>query len=219
MKKLLIAAAVLMLAHQADASILFTTGDMTETSAPVSFLEEGVTESSTEILVLDEGTTILPGEIFVNAVGSGLHSGSAGAPVAIAAGTLVHTYFVHFDPAGGVVTLTGEVFFDPGETILGIQTHTPWLDGADAAVGHPMATYPAVFIEFRAFETLPGTDTVFISGGLSSASFTLFAELGIDQARIVTTAVPEPSTFALLMLGLAAFGIGRRAGKSHNLLQ
>ncbi len=184
-----------------------TTGAVTETSSPISFLS-GATESSTEILILDEGTTVLPSDIFINAIGVGLHSGSAGAPVAIASGTLVHTYILHFDPAGGVVTLAGDVFFDPGETILGIQTHTPYLDGSDAVVGDLMAIYPTGLLEFRAFETLPGTDTVFIAPGLGSASFTLFAELGIDQARIVTTSVPEPSTFALLLSGLAAFGVG-----------
>ncbi|MBW2416115.1 MAG: hypothetical protein JRG76_16580 [Deltaproteobacteria bacterium] len=184
-----------------------TTGAVTEISAPVSFLA-GDTESSTEIVILDEGTTLLPIEIFVNAIGVGLHSGSSGAPVAIASGTLVHTYLVHFDPAGGVVTLSGDVFFDPGETILGIQTHTPWLDGSDAVVGEATATYPTGLLEFRAFETLPGTDTVFIAPGLGSASFTLFAELGIDEARIVTTSVPAPSSLALLLLGLAAFGVG-----------
>ena len=53
----------------------------------------------------------------------------------------------------------------------------------------------------RASATLPGTDAVVISSafGLDSASFTLYAELGIDQARIVT--VPEPATLSLLALG------------------
>lgn len=191
--------------NQASASIISTTGAMTETFAPISFIE-GDTESATEILILDEGISFLLVDIFVNAVGAGLHSGSSGAPVAIPSGSLVQTYLVHFDPVSGVTTLSGGVFFEPGETIIGIQTHTPWLDGSDAAVGDPMATYPTGLLEFRAFETLPGTDMVSISGGLDSASFTLWAELGIDEARIVTTVVPEPSTSVLLMLGLAIFG-------------
>ncbi len=211
--------ATFLFAHEAAAGIISTTGAMTEIFAPVSFIE-GVTESSTEILILDEGITILPSEIFVNKVGAGLHSGSSGAAIVIPEGFLVQTYIVHFDPAGGVVTLTGGVFFEAGETIMGIQTHTPLLNGADGAVGDPMVIYPTGLSDFRAFETLPGTDTVTIAGGLGSASFTLFAELGIDEARIVTTPIPEPSTSALLMLGLAALGVRRRrAGTSPSLLR
>jgi hypothetical protein len=209
-----------LFAPAAAAGIISTTGAMTEIFAPVSLIE-GDTESSTEILILDEGVTILPIEIFVNKLGPGLHSGSSGAPIVVPGGSLVQTYIVHFDPiGGGFATVTGGVFFDPGEIILGIQTHTPLLDGADAAVGDPGATYPTGLLEFRAFETLPGTDTVTIAGGLDSASFTLFAELGIDQARIVTIPIPEPSTSALLMLGLAALCVRRRrAGTSPRLLR
>jgi len=108
---------------------------------------------------------------------------------------------VHFDPVGGsFATLTGAVFFDPGETIIGVQTHTPLLYATDGPLGEPMATYPDTFIEFRAFETLPGTDTVTLPPDMGSASFTLFAELGVDEARILTFAVPEPSSLALLVV-------------------
>ena len=117
----------------------------------------------------------------------------------------MHTYFVHFDPDGGVVMLTGSVTFDPGETIIGIQTHTPYLEFADPLVGDPMATYPTG-VDFRAFESLPGLDTVMVPFSLDSASFTLFAELSIDQARIVT--IPEPATMGLLALG--GLAISRR---------
>jgi len=205
-----------LFAQQASAVIVSTTGAMTEVGAPISLLE-GDSESSSAILILDEGITLLGSDIFVNAVGPGLHSGSSGTPIAISSGSLVQTYIVHFDPAGGVVALSGDVFFSPGEIILGIQTHTPLLDAADGIVGHPMASYPTGLLTFRAFETLPGTDTVTISPGLGSASFSLIAELGIDQARIVTTVVPEPSTSALLMLGLVALGAQRRSGASHHV--
>lgn len=188
-----------MLVSQAQAGILFTTGAMTPISAPVSFLE-GATESSTLIGILDEGVTLLPVEIAVNAVGAGTHTGSSSSHLIIPAGSMVHTYIVHFDPDGGVIMLTGSVFFDPGEIILGIQTHTPYLDLYDSVVGDPLATYPTGLLDFRAFETLPGTDTVMVPTSLDSASFTLFAELGIDQARIVTV-VPEPATLSLLAFG------------------
>lgn len=189
---------IVTLASQAVADIVSTTGAMTEISAPVSFVP-GDTESSTSIAILDEGITLLVDDQFVNAFGVGTHDGSAPPYLLVPAGTLVHSYFVHFDPIGsGFATATGAVFFSPGETIIGVQTHTPLLYASDAPLGHPMATYPDTFIEFRAFETLPGTDTVTLPPGLGSASFTLFAELGVDHARIFTTVVPEPGAWWLV---------------------
>ncbi len=74
-----------------------------------------------------------------------------------------------------------------------------------------MATYPDTFIEFRAFESLPGLDTVTLPPGLGSASFTLFAELGVDQARILTSVVPEPGAWLLVAI------VGVAAGAAHYL--
>lgn len=200
---------------RAAADILLTTGAMIEISAPVSLLEGG-SESSALIQILDEGLTVLPGDLPVNAVGPGTFTGSSGPVAFIPMGTLVHTYIVHFDPAGGVVALMGGVTFDPGEFILGIQTHTPLLDFSDPAVGHPLAIYPTGTDPFRAFETLPGTDTVMVPPTLASASFSLIAELGVDQARIVTAPVPEPaSATALLLAALACLTVRRRAFRTR----
>lgn len=195
---------------RAAADILLTTGAMVEISAPVSLLEGG-SETSALMQILDEGLTLLPAALPVNAVGPGTFTGSSGPVAFIPSGTVVHTYIVHFDPAGGVVALMGGVTFDPGEFILGIQTHTPLLDFSDPIVGHPMAMYPTGTEPFRAFETLPGTDTVMVPPSMASASFSLFAELGVDQARIVTAPVPEPaSATALLLAALAGVTVRRR---------
>ncbi len=179
------------LSSPADAAILSVVG-MEILSTPVS-LVEGATESSTAIRILDEGASVLTASVSVNAVGPGTHTYAAGPPLAIPAGSIVHSYIVHLDPDGGVVALTGSVTFDVGEMIIGIMTHTPYLDASDGVVGDPMAIYPTGVLPFRAFETLPGTDTVTIAGDLNSASFALVAELGVDQARIITTVIPAPS--------------------------
>lgn len=197
-------------ADNAQAQILFTAGDMVEITTPVSFEPESF-ESSSTIAILDEGSSVLPGDIFVNAFGPGIHDGSAPPYLLIPEGTRVRSYHVHFDPDGGVVSLTGSVFFEPGETILGVQTHTPLLYDTDPFLGHPDATYPAGFIEFRAFESLPGTDTVELPFDMTFATFSLIAELGVDHARIIT--IPEPSSIALLISAATLLGIRRRPVK------
>jgi hypothetical protein len=174
----------------------------------VSFLE-GATESSTTIAILDEGFSLLAADVFVNAFGPGPHGGTAPPLLLIPAGAFVKSYFVHFDPVG-FASATGAVFFEPGETIIGVQTHTPLLYATDAPLGHPLATYPDAFIEFRAFETLPGVDTVTLPIDMASASFSLFAELGVDHARIITAAaIPEAAVGAYVGLAIVVAGVVR----------
>lgn len=195
---LVLAAAAL----SARAQIAFTTGSMVEVGAPISF-ETGATESSSEILIFDEGITLLSSDVLVNAFGPGSHGGTVPPTLTISMGTLVRSYLVHFDPLGAsFATLTGAVFFTPGEFIIGVQTYTPLLYAADPIVGDPLATYPGVFDAFRGFETLPGADSVTLPLDMASASFSLFAELGVDHARIFTVPIPAPSSLALL----ATFG-------------
>ena len=192
-------------AHRADAAILFTTGAMTEIAPPASFLAEAL-ESSTEIVIVDEGSKFLVEEIFVDAFGPGPQL-PAGPLMILPPGLFVNTYFVHFDPDGGVISLTGGVMFDPGETIIGMTLHTPYISASDGfPIGIPTTTYPTE-LATRGFETLPGIDTAFIAIDLNSVSFELIAELSVDQARIFTVFIPEPSAFALLMGALTISGI------------
>ncbi len=122
-----LASAIAMLANQANGNILFTTGAMTPIPAPVSFVTDA-TESSTSIAILDEGVSVLPGNVFVNAYTVGVHGDTPPPYLMVPSATRVHSYFVHFDPIGSsFATLTRAVFFDPGETIIGVQTHTPLL--------------------------------------------------------------------------------------------
>jgi hypothetical protein len=200
-------------AGQARADILSVSGAMSILSPPVSVAGEGITESSATIFVIDEGISIVPPgppDLFVNAFGPGPH-GDDPASLMLPPGAIFHSYLVHFDPAGGVVSLTGGITFDPGETIFGIQTHSPLLYSTDGPFGDPSVVYPGVFISTRAFDTLPApADMVTIAGDLNSATFALTAELGMDQARIFTVPVPEPSSAALLIAGALALGLMRR---------
>lgn len=194
------------------AGIASTTGGMLEIFPPVTFLT-GATESSTKIFILDEGIKATTADVEVNCYVPGVHGDTPGPYLIIPAGTVVNSYLVHFDPLGaGFATVSGSVFFDPGEMIIGVQTHTPLLYTTDAMLGHPLAGYPGVFDAFRGFETLPGIDSMTLPPTMDSASFTLFAELGVDHARIITLPVPEPSTFAALAALATLSAIRRRRG-------
>lgn len=209
----LFCAVVLQDASPVRAAVFAVSGAMTVLTPPVSVAAEGITESSSTIYIIDEGVSIVPAgppDLFVNAFGPGPHGDSFPPSLMLPPGAVFNTYLVHFDPAGGTVSLTGTVTFDPGETIFGIQTHTPLLYTTDGPFGHPDVTYPGAFISTRAFDTLPApADVVTIAGDLNSAIFALTAELGVDQARIFTYTVPEPSRAVLLLLG-AALGLVRR---------
>lgn len=204
-------------ASPVQAAIFSVSGAMTILSPPVSVAGEGITESSSTIFIIEEGSTIVPGsppDLFVNAFGPGSHGDSFPPSLTLPPGSLFNSYLVHFDPTGGVVSLTGTVTFDPGELIFGIQTHTPLLYTTDGPFGHASVTYPGAFISTRAFDALPApADVVTIAGDLNSAIFSLTAELGMDQARIFTYMVPEPSRIALLLLGTALCMARRRCGR------
>lgn len=197
-------------AAQTSADILSVSPSMTILTPPVSVAGEGITESSSTIFIIDEGVSVVPPgppTLFVNAFGPGPHGDSFPPALALPPGAKFHSYLVHFDPAGGVVSLTGDVAFDPGELIFGIQTHTPLLYTTDVPFGSPLVVYPGAFIATRGFDTLPApADMVTIAADLNSASFSFTAELGIDQARIFTIPVPEPSSAALLMAGAFVLG-------------
>jgi hypothetical protein len=215
MKRSIVTGAVLcaLCAVPLRADILSVSPGMTILVPPVSVEDEGFTESSTTMFIIDEGVSMVPPgppDLFVNAFGPGMHGGSFPPSLMMPSGTLFHSYLVHFDPAGGIVSLTGSVTFDPGELIFGIQTYTPLLYTTDGPFGNPLVTYPAAFISTRGFDTLPApADMVTIAGDLNTATFSLTAELGVDQARIFTIPVPQPASVVLLLAG-AGFGLIRR---------
>ncbi len=202
--------ALLLAAWPAQAAIFATTGAMTPIPAPPS-LAVGAFESSTSISILDEGVKFLPISVVIDVAGPGTYDATPGIPSSIPAGAIAHSYLVHFDPVGSsFATLTGAVFFDPGEIIAGIQILSASLDMSQVPpIPVPGTTY-ATGSPTRGFEFLPGTDTVTIAPGLGSASFSLFAELGVDEARIFTVTIPEPSRAVLMLLGALMIGARRK---------
>jgi len=206
-------------AAPASAAIMSVTGSVVPViiPPPVSLLE-GDFESSAAIHVFEEGVSTTIGPVVTNITIPGTYGPGAIAGGIIPMGTLLHSYFVHFDPVGtGYTSLSGSFTLEPDEVIIGIDILPLELDVGDPFFGTGLLTYPGGAIT-RGFDFLPTpTDTVTWSIIGPTVSMTLSAELGIDQMRILATTapVPEPSTFALCFVALAALGASR--AKSHAL--
>jgi PEP-CTERM motif len=135
-------------------------------------------------------------------------------------GALVNVYYLHFDPVGIPTTplnLVGSVTF--AERILGIEVLAGSLISSHV-IGAPGTVYSATDtkqgLDFA--NTLPAGftaygDTITLGtwtlGGGQRIDFSLWAQDGVDDIRIIT-AVPEPATGLLLLPGLAALALFRR---------
>jgi hypothetical protein len=202
-----------MMPRQAQADILSTAGAMTEIAPPASVVV-GALESSTTIFAFDEGVSPVPlsPDLFFDHVGPGSFEGTPPPFFLMPKGALLHSYLVHFDPVGATpTTLTGSITFDPSETIIGLQAHTPLLYSTDGFFGLGSVTYPASGSDLdRGFDTfITVDDTGSVAIDLNSVSFTLKAELGVDEVRLFTV-VPEPASAALLAIASALCAVRRR---------
>jgi hypothetical protein len=188
------------------AEIASTAGAMTEIAPPASVVV-GALESSSTIYVFEEGLSPVPltPDLFFDHIGPGSFEGTPPPYFPMPKGAMLYSYLVHFDPVGTALTsLTGSITFETGETIVGIQAYTPLLYSTDGFFGDPGVTYPASGTDltrgFDTFVTIDDTGSVALD--LNTVTFTLAAELGVDEARIFTLIVPEPSCLALILVGV-----------------
>ncbi len=134
----------------------------------------------------------------VDAVGSAFTSAGN-----IAIGTQVQSYLLHLDPFNSdPVTLTGTLTFST--KILGVIFNTATLDGTDSTLGVSGVTYYTGVN--RGLEA--GADSFTVSGNSLTFSADFSASTPMDEVRIVTAAVPEPTTMVAGALLLLPFGAG-----------
>ena len=117
----------------------------------------------------------------------------------ITAGTVVNSQYVFFDPKNSPAsTVIGNVVFDG--LILAVLTTTQQLNATDSLFANPNVTY--LNPNNRGLE---GADSFSFSGNTLSVNFR--ATTPGDYVRVLTApAVPEPATWAMMLLGF--FGIG-----------
>ena len=114
-------------------------------------------------------------------------------------GTAVNSYYVNFDPLFGE-TATGTITFDT--RILGIISSTGRLASSDF-LGASATNYMSPSL--RGFET---GDTATFTGNI--VRFSLLASSPGDSFRVVTAAVPEPATWAMMIAGFGLVGFAMR---------
>jgi len=160
-------------------------------------LNLGQTQSSTEIRAYHESVVTLGSALAVDRIGTAFTTSGN-----IAGGTTVETYLLHADPPGSTPTLfSGSITFDT--PILGLIFSDSRLNGTDSSLGVSGVTYYNG--ASRGLEL--GSDSFTISGNTLTFSGQFNASTAVDEIRILTAAVPEPTTIfagALVLIPLAA---------------
>ncbi|HTQ37531.1 MAG TPA: hypothetical protein VMJ32_00795 [Pirellulales bacterium] len=186
---------------------------------PASLLKGALTG---QVSVFDELTDfVLPSDLHTDTNGwghgiPGLYSTpSTTFPGVIPAGTVVSSFMIHFDTAGGAFdpdTAACEVVTD--ENIIGAIFSDSNLDLSDGIVGSSSTTYPNGY-QYRGatVDPLEGNDSLEIGVpgdvgiGFSRTVTALSLEVGgaVDEVRIITAPVPEPAS--AILAAMAAAGL------------
>jgi hypothetical protein len=124
----------------------------------------------------------------------------------ITANTLINSHLIGSDP-NIHTSITSTITFD--SHILGVIWTTYGLNATDAALGLPTVTYYTP--DNLGLELI---DTFSVSGN-SMSFFNSHANRPGDFMRVITSAVPEPSIYAMFGLGLAGVMlVARRQDRS-----
>jgi hypothetical protein len=195
----------------AHANIIGTTGAVTLIPGPVD-VSTGVFESDTEIRVFAELQNItlasdLTAEITIPSTcpSGGTKNFSSGV---IPAGTVINSFYEHFDCVrsdnNDPVLASGSITFDTD--ILGVIVLDGTLGNSTPYLGLSSVIYGDN--TNRGLEIVGGgagqdnNDQITLSSDRRTVTFSIRDGAGSDDVRIITAAVPEPSTFALLGFGV-----------------
>lgn len=194
-----VAACILVLACApfARAGIFGTVG-ATQISPPPSVQGNVLESNSTMYVFVERSGIALPAETQVDiSQPSTFHELSDLTPASVPAGTLLDSYYVHFDPVGTTTsrTLTAAVTFD--QPVLGIQARTATLVPSIPDLGSPSTLYDTVGGPGADY----GQDYVTLASDLRTVGMTFTANSGQDEIRVLVAA-PEPVTLAPLAMAL-----------------
>jgi hypothetical protein len=207
----------LLIVANGNAGIISVTGDISFTSPPAD-VRPNKTENSNMVLFEEQQNVLLGQDLWVDIAAPGSYTGtSLAGGIAISSGTVVDSFYVHFDPILGTGEMTdppivGSITFD--KDILGIiVTNLGTECGASPItdchlsnsdfLGAIGTTYPGNIGN----RVLEDNDMVTLSADRRTLNLSLSTyQTGIDQLRIIVDpTVPEPASFWLALVAL--FGI------------
>jgi hypothetical protein len=176
------------LSSNSSAAIVETSGSLVKVPVPIS-VYLGANVSNKNIITFDEVRNFkLPKAIAVDITAPGTYSSEQMlSPGTIAAGTVVNSHFVHFDPEGRsttFVTLSGSLTVD-GD-ILGVIISTIGLDSTDKMLGASHTRYHAGGVRGLELGLGVNDDRVIVHADRRKITVHWSASIVTDEIRIIT---------------------------------
>ncbi len=203
---MLLSVAVFSTAH---AGVITTNGTITQSAIPADLRNGALSSDTTIFLFAEQSNVTLANPLNVNFASAGFYTPAvtnSAASIPLAAGTSVDSYLFHADInfTGTQISFLGSVTFDTD--ILGIITSTGDLISTDSLLGMVGTNYGSVAgrgIEGQDFPTIAAQDQILVSADLRTITLALGLGGALDNIRVVVaaSAVPEPSTYVLFLLG------------------
>jgi hypothetical protein len=187
------------------AGIIAVTGQAVVVPAPSTVLTPSPTQS---LIFAEKQDFALPSNLAVDINTPGTFNSMASlTPGTIPTGTLVDSYYLHSGISG---TATAPSFFDGSVTfdtpILGVEGLDLSLSGTNSILGLATTTYPTGSVS-QGFEFGNPRDSIIISANRRTLTFSNETTGAADDLRIVTAAVPEPSSRLLIGAGVALLAL------------
>ncbi len=195
-----------------------TTGDAVSIGAPSSVMTGALTNDN-KFYVFEERTTTLGSDLQVDWFASNGGALSNGGGGKISAGTQVTSYFVHFEPATKLSTVSGNLTFS--QKIIAVIFTSQNLADSDPVLGAPGTSYPTGQTG-RKYESWDQNASYWVNDytlHINTKSWYNPNEHLMDQARVITAPVPVPAAVWLFGSGiLAMLGISQRRKRSAAVL-